>query len=97
MNEKMIQEFAHRYGARIDYQQGRGTVHTYAKAMDYYDDSKSIVDIEISRIGFEHLVQMDHEAEVDYRARNEEARIRKNYPAVADAYSKYKMLLELCK
>ena len=96
MNEKMIQEFAHRYGARIDLQQGRGTVHTYARSMDYYDDRKT-VDIELSRIGFEHLVQLDHEAEVDYQARKEEAIIRKNYPAVADAYSKYKMLLELCK
>ena len=96
MNEKMIHEFAHRYGARIDLQQGRGTVHTYARSMDYYDDRKT-VDIELSRIGFEHLVQLDHEAEVDYQARKEEAIIRKNYPAVADAYSKYKMLLELCK
>ena len=96
MNEKMIQEFAHRYGARIDLQQGRGTVHTYARSMGYYDDM-STVDINLSRPAFEHMVKMDYHAEEEYQKSREEARIRRQCPAVADAYDKYKMLLELCK
>ena len=43
------------------------------------------------------MVEMDYHAEEEYQKRREEARIRRQYPAVADAYHKYKMLLELCK
>lgn len=97
MNEKMIQEFAHRYGARVDYKPGRTSFQTYARSMDYYDNSRAIVEIELSRQGFEHLVEADHQAEVDYRVRSEEARLRGKHPALAEAYSKYKMLAELYK
>jgi hypothetical protein len=46
---------------------------------------------------YEHMVKMNYQAEEDYQKSREEERIRKQYPAVADAYQKYKMLLELCK
>lgn len=97
MNPNIIHEFAHRYGAKIDYQQGRSSFNTYARSMDYYDDRKTVVDIELSRQGFEHLIESDHQAEIDYRVRSEEAQMRKRHPALAEAYSKYKMLLELYK
>ena len=97
MDNRMIEDFAHRYGARVDYQRNRSSFQTYSRSIDYYDDNKSIVDIELSRIGFEHLIQMDNQAELDYRAGREEARMRSRYPALAEAYSKYKMLLELYK
>ena len=97
MNEKMIHEFVQRYGARVDYQHGRSSFETYGRSVDYYDYRKSVVDIELSRQEFEHLVEADHHAEVDYRVRSEEARLRSKYPALETAYSKYKMLLELYK
>ncbi len=93
----MIHEFVQRYGARVDYQHGRSSFQTYARSMDYYDDHKTVIGIELSRIGFEHLVEADHHAEIDYRVRSEEAQMRKRHPALAEAYSKYKMLLELYK
>jgi len=97
MNNTMIEEFVQRYGARIDCQQGRNTVYTMGRAMDYYDNSRSKVDIELTMEAFKHLVDMDNQAEVAYQAGREEARIRARYPSVAEAYAQYKMLLELCK
>jgi len=97
MNNKMIEDFAQRYGARIDYQHRTSTIHTYSRAIDYYDNSRSIVDIELSMQAFEYMVEMDSKAMEDYQKYRKEAYIRKQYPAVAKAYDQYKMLLELYK
>ena len=97
MNNKLIEEFAQRYGARLKYQQPRNNIQTYASSYDYYDDTRSIVEIELPMRAFEHLISMDNQAELDYRAMRDESHIRARHPSVANAYSQYKMLLELCR
>ena len=101
MNNRIIKDFAQRYGARLNFQQDSSmfttTFNTYSGSMDHYDNDRSRVDIELPLRAFEHMVKMDKQAEEDYQKYKEEARIRKEYPAVADAYNKYKMMLELCK
>ena len=96
MNNRIIEIFARRYSATITYNHTRNNFDTYARSMDYYD-GRSTVDINLSLPAFDHMVKMDNQAEEEYENRREEARIRMQYPAVADAYHKYKMLLELCK
>ena len=98
MNNKMIEEFAHRYGARVDCRRKADTeYYGYNKTASYYADRDSTVDVELSYRAFEHMVAADHHAELDYQAKREEQHIRARSPAVAEAYSKYKMLLELCR
>lgn len=97
MSNKMIEDFAQRYGCRINYQQGRNSFHTISGSREYYNKENSIVEIELSMLAFKYMVETDIRAEEDYQKIKEEARIRRQYPAVADAYHKYKMLLELCK
>ena len=92
----MIENFAVKYGAMINYNHTRNKFDTYTRSIDYYD-GRSTVDIELSFPEFEHMVKMDNQAQEEYEKRREEARIRMQYPSVADAYHKYKMLLELCK
>lgn len=104
MNNKMIEEFVKRYSiTRVEY--------TRAKDYSRYDYSNTAsaqvgyssiireqnVDIEIPSRAFEYLVEMDNRAEGEYRAGREEAKIRARYPAVAEAYNQYEMLLSLCK
>jgi hypothetical protein len=97
MNTRMIEDFALRYGAKIDLRQGRDSFHTMGGAREYYDTGRSTVDIELPLRNFQHMVDMDSRAEADYREQREERQIRAKYPAVADAYHKYQMMLELCK
>jgi len=104
MNNKTIEDFVIRYGAKVNYEQRRdyNTYNTMGRAMDYYSldyygNGNSIVGIELPLKAFEHLVNSDNQADVDYRAGKEEARIRARYPSVAEAYAQYKMLLELCR
>ena len=98
MNNRMIEDFAHRYNAKVDFRRKTDNVYYgYNKTASYYDDRDSTVEVEFPRRAFEYMVEMDHQAELDYQAKREEAHIRARHPAVAEAYSKYKMLLELCK
>lgn len=103
MNTRTIEDFAQRYGAKIDLRQDRISSYNYmGTASDYlntryYDTDRNNVEISLSMRSFEHLLEMDNQAEEEYQKHREEARIRMQYPAVADAYHKYKMLLELCK
>ena len=98
MNNKMIEDFAHRYGARVDCRRKTDNVYYgYNKTASYYDDRDSTVEVELPYRAFEHMVEADHQAELDWRVNREEARIRARHPAVAEAYSQYKMLLKLCK
>ena len=98
MNNKTIEDFVIRYGAKINYEQGHNAGYTMGRALDYYSNvDNARVDIELSVRAFEHLVNSDNQADVDYQAGKEEARIRALYPSVAEAYSQYKMLLSLCR
>ena len=100
MNNRMIEDFAHRYDARIKFQR-IDNAYGYNRTASYFSDSREFsVDIELSQRAFEHIVEMDHHAELDYRAKREEReeqRIRDKSTAVAKAWEQYKMLLELCR
>lgn len=63
----------------------------------YYADREELVEMELTRSGFEELVKLDREFDNIWQEQRDEAWMRKTYPAVAEAYSKYQMLLELYK
>ena len=67
------------------------------KTASYYTDQEDIIEMEIPRSGFEQLVKLDNEHEKLWQDQRDEAWMRRTYPAVAEAYSKYCMLLELYK
>ncbi len=67
------------------------------KTASYYADREEIIEMELTRSGFEDLVKMDNANEKVWQEQRDEAWMRRTYPAVAEAYSKYKMLLELYK
>jgi hypothetical protein len=93
MNNRMIEDFSHRYGARVRYQSKALYEYGYSK----YDDRPDTVEVDLTYRALEHLVEADYRAELDYRASREEAHMRKKYPALEEAYSKYQMLMELYK
>ena len=98
MNTRTIEDFAQRYGAKIDlssynYNNYLGTASDYLNTR-YYDTDRNNVEISLSMRSFKHMVEMDIQAGADYEKQREEARIRKQYPAVADAYHKYQMMDE---
>jgi len=98
MNNRLIEAFVQRYDAKVNYEQRRDSYYNMGSAMDYYGNTNSgIIDIELPLRAFEHLVNLDNQADADYQTGKEEARIRALYPSVAEAYSQYKMLLELCR
>jgi beta-lactamase class D len=97
MNSRMIEEFTRRYDARVRYHSQADNVYGYNRTASYHDRFDSTVDVELSYRALEHLVKADEQAELDYRNKREEQHIRARSPAVAEAYSKYKMLLELCR
>jgi hypothetical protein len=70
---------------------------TYNQTASYYADREEIIEMELTRSGFEDLVKMDNEREKVWQDQREEAWMRRTYPAVAEAYDKYRMLLELYK
>jgi hypothetical protein len=70
---------------------------TYNQTASYYADREEIIEMEITRSGFEDLVKMDNEREKVWQDQREEAWMRRTHPAVAEAYDKYRMLLELYK
>lgn len=96
MNNIMVEDFKRRYNARINYQYYRNRIQSSLGALDY-TDSRDIVEIELPIRAFQDMVRLDDRAEEDSREQQEERQIRAKYPAVADAYDKYKMLLALCK
>ena len=103
MNNRKIEEFFKRYSiTSIEYTRANNYsrydyVNTASGQLAFHENQQQNVDIEIPLRALEHLVKMDDNAEEDYRARKEEARMRKNYPALEEAYSKYQMLLALCR
>ena len=75
----------------IDYYNG------YNHTASYYDNREEMVDIEIPRYAFEKLVDSDNYADETYHKLREEACMRREHPAIQEAYEKYRMLLELYK
>lgn len=91
-------EFANRYNVKnIQVNRDRRSFDYYNRSVDYFSDRDEIVDIEMPRRSFEHLVDTDCEFDKMYQDQREEAYMRRMHPAINEAYSKYKMLLELYK
>ena len=73
----------------VDYGVGR--------TASFYSDREQVIEMEIPRRAFEELVDNDKENNRMYQAQREEAYLRKEHPAIQEAYEKYRMLLELYK
>lgn len=69
----------------------------YNQTASYYADREELIEMELTRSGFEDLVKIDREYDNIWEEQRDEAYLRRTYPAVAEAYSKYRMLLELYK
>jgi hypothetical protein len=71
--------------------------YNYNQTASYYADREELVEMELTRSGFENLVTLDREYDLLWQGRRHEAYMRRQHPAVAEAYDKYRMLLELYK
>jgi hypothetical protein len=71
--------------------------YSYNQSASYYADREELIEMELTRSGFEDLVKMDREYDNIWQDQRDEAYLRRTYPAVAEAYSKYRMMLELYK
>jgi hypothetical protein len=71
------------------------TPYGYNQTASYYSDREELIEMELSRSGFEQLVTIDHEYTRLWQDQSDEAYLRRQYPAIAEAYNKYRMLLEL--
>ena len=69
----------------------------YNQTASYYAGREELIEIELTRSGFEDLVRLDHEHDTLWQAQRDEAWMRRTYPALAEAYDKYQMLLALYK
>jgi hypothetical protein len=69
--------------------------YNYNQTASYYADREELVDMQLSRDGFEQLVNVDREYDLLTQNQRDEAWMRRQYPAIAEAYNKYRMLLEL--
>ena len=63
----------------------------------YAPDCEEIVELEMYSRSFEYLVTVDDEHTKMYQDKRDEAWMRKQYPAIKEAYDKYLMLLALYK
>lgn len=93
MNTRYYEEFARRYQARITMVPIRHRYETLSNM--YFDERQQMVEVELNARAFEELVGCDYRAEQDYRRERTERIMRDKFPAVGEAYNKYRMLLEL--
>ena len=97
MNVNRYGEFVNRYKVKdIQVSRDRRNIDYNTKA-SYYVDREEMVEIEMPRSGFEHLVDIDYEYTKLWQDQRDEAWMRKEHPAIKEAYEKYRMLLELYK
>ena len=91
-------EFANRYNVRnIQVNRDRRSIDYYNMKASYYADREETIDMEIPRRSFEHLVEVDYEYTKLWQDQRDEMYMRKEHPAIKEAYEKYRMLLELYK
>ncbi len=72
----------------IDYGYKLGSTISYSGREDF-------VEMELPRSAFDELAKMDRKLEDWCREEGEEAYMRRQHPALREAYDKYRMLLEL--
>jgi len=91
--------FANKYGIKsINVNRERRDIDYYnIKASYYAADTEETLDIEMNRRTFEYLVQVDEEYTRMWQDARDEMHMRKEHPAIKEAYEKYRMLLELYK
>ena len=91
-------EFANRYRVQnIRVQRDRRDIDYYNVKASYYTDRDDIVEMEMPRRHFDFLVETDYEYTKLWQDQRDEAYMRKQHPAIKEAYEKYLMLLELYK
>jgi hypothetical protein len=78
---------------RIDY----NSYNYNSSSLSYATDREDILEMEIPRSGFDELVRIDSKFDSWSREAGEEAYLRRQHPVIAEAYDKYRMLLELYK
>lgn len=78
---------------RIDY----NSYNYNSPSLSYTINREEIIEMEIPRSGFEELVRLDRKLESWSQEAGEEAYLRRQHPTIAEAYDKYRMLLELYK
>jgi hypothetical protein len=78
---------------RIEYDRFYG----YNSSSYFQTNREEIIEMEIPRSGFEELVNIDRKIHDWVQEERDEEYLRRHHPAVAEAYSKYRMLLELYK
>ncbi len=66
-------------------------------SVSYTTNREEIIEMEISRSGFDELIRLDRKLDTWSQEAGAEAYLRRQHPAIAEAYSKYRMLLELYK
>lgn len=66
-------------------------------SLSYITNREEIVEMELPRSAFEELANIDRKIHDWVQEEREEAWMRKQYSSIAEAYSKYRMLLELYK
>ena len=90
--------FVNKYGIRsINVNRERRDFDYYNIKASYYNDREETLDIEMDRRSFEYLVQLDEEHTKMWQDQRDEMYMRKEHPAIKEAYEKYRMLLELYK
>ena len=96
--EKFIKDFRFR---SVNVKRERPRVsHTYGTygspyTASYYADRDEVVEMEIDRRELENLANVVYRADHFLSKERGEHYLRSKHPALAEAYSKYKMLLEL--
>ena len=69
--------------------------YNYNQTASYYADREELVEMELTRSGFENLVKLDRDYDLLWQDKRDEAYMRRQHPAISEAYDKYRMLLEL--
>lgn len=95
--EKLFKDFNFRsFNIKRDYPRA---LYTYGSpgTASYYDNTKEVVEMEIGLRDLENLADTVHRADYFLNKEGYENYLRSKHPAIADAYSKYQMLLELCR
>ena len=98
MDYDRYNDFASRYRVQnIRIQRDYRNIDYYNTKASYYADRKEIIEMEVPRRHFEHLVEVSGLYTKMWQDERDEAWMRKQYPAIKEAYEKYLMLLELYK
>ena len=98
MNVNRYGEFVNRYKVKdIQVSRDRRNIDYYNTTASYYADREEIVEMEMPRSSFERLVNIDYDFDKMWCEQRDEMYMRKEHPAIKEAYEKYRMLLELYK